>query len=55
MFKNPLNKRRWKAFKNNKRGFYSLLIFLFFFILSLFAELIANDKPILIKYKGNYY
>jgi microcin C transport system permease protein len=54
-FKNPLNQRRWTAFKNNKRGYYSLWIFLTLFIISLFAEFIANDKPILIKYNNNYY
>ncbi len=50
-----LNKRRLVNFKANKRGYYSLLIFLSFFILSLFAEFIANDKPALINYKGSYY
>lgn len=44
----PLGQRRLANFKANKRGWYSLWIFLFLFILSLFAELIANDKPILI-------
>jgi len=48
----PLNRRQLKNFRNNKRGFWSLWIFLFFFVLSLFAEFIANDRPILVDYKG---
>ncbi len=42
-------------FKRNRRGFYSLWIFLFLFITSLFAEVIANDKPFLIQYEGGFY
>ena len=51
----PLNRRRWRVFKSNKRGFYSLWIFLFLFIVTLFAEFIANDKPFLVKYDGALY
>jgi microcin C transport system permease protein len=51
----PLNKRRWRAFKSNRRGYYSLLIFLTLFIVTLFAEFIANDKPFLVKYDGALY
>jgi microcin C transport system permease protein len=51
----PINQRRWTNFKRNRRGFYSLWIFLFLFITSLFAEVIANDKPFLIQYKGGFY
>jgi len=47
--------RIWRTFKAHKRGYYSSIIFLILFILCLFAELIANDKPLLIKYKGNLY
>ncbi|MEE9314275.1 MAG: ABC transporter permease [Rhizobiaceae bacterium] len=53
-FLSPINKRRWGNFKANKRGYWSLWIFLFLFIASLFAEFIANDRPILISYKGEY-
>jgi len=48
----PLNKRRWQTFKANRRGYWSLWIFLVLFILSLFAEFIANDRPVLASYKG---
>ncbi|SEQ02436.1 ABC transporter permease [Thalassovita taeanensis] len=51
----PLNQRRWNNFKRNRRALWSLVIFCVLFGLSLFAEFIANDKPILISYRGEYY
>ncbi len=51
----PLTRRRWQQFRANKRGFYSLILFTVLFALSLFANLIANDKPILLKYDGHIY
>ena len=51
----PINKRRLGNFRANKRGLWSLWIFLTIFILSLFAELIANDRPALVNYDGEYY
>ena len=51
----PLNDRRWKNFKSNRRGFWSLWIFLLLFFVSLFAELIANDRPFLIRFDGHLY
>src|SRR5919106_1967197 len=51
----PLNRRRWQNFKANRRGYWSLWIFLALFMISLFAELIANDRPFLIKYDGKLY
>ncbi|MGH1358942.1 MAG: ABC transporter permease [Burkholderiaceae bacterium] len=47
-----LNQRRWALFQANRRGFWSLWVFLLLFVLSLFAEFIANDKPIAASYKG---
>jgi microcin C transport system permease protein len=47
-----INQRRWQLFKSNGRGFHSTWIFLFLFIFSLFAEFIANDRPIMASYKG---
>ena len=47
-----MNERRWANFRANRRGYYSLWIFLFLFFLTLFSEFVANDKPILISYKG---
>src|SRR6478672_8958928 len=51
----PLNKRRWHNFTANRRGYWSLWIFLVLFVLSLFAEFIANDKPLMVNYDGHYY
>ncbi len=51
----PLNQRRWRNFKKNRRALWSLWIFGVLFTLSLFAEFIANDKPILVNYRGAYY
>jgi len=48
----PLNQRRWRNFRRNGRAFWSLIIFGALFVMSLFAELIANDKPILVSYRG---
>ena len=51
----PLNQRRWRNFKRNRRAFWSLWIFLLLFGLSLFAEFLAYNKPILISYRGEFY
>lgn len=51
----PLNQRRWENFKAHKRGYWSLWFFLFLFGLSLFAELLANDKPLLVQFRGDLY
>jgi microcin C transport system permease protein len=48
----PLNRRRWANFKSNRRGYWSLWIFAILFVLTLFAEFIANDRPIMVSYKG---
>ena len=50
-----LSRRRWRRFTANRRGHYSLLIFLFFFVLSLFAEVLSNDKPIVVRYEKHWY
>ncbi|MFK0385310.1 ABC transporter permease [Agrobacterium sp. NPDC090273] len=48
----PTSKRRWQNFKANRRGYWSFWLFLILFFLSLSAEFIANDKPVLASYKG---
>jgi microcin C transport system permease protein len=50
-----LNARRLANFRANRRGYVSLYVFTFLFVASLFANLIANDKPLLIEYEGSYY
>jgi microcin C transport system permease protein len=51
----PLTRRRLDAFRRNRRGFWSLWIFLALFFVTLFAEFIANDRPILVRYAGQWY
>ena len=51
----PLARRRLAIFRSSKRGVYSLAVFGLLFFLSLFAELLANDRPILIYYDGSFY
>jgi microcin C transport system permease protein len=51
----PLNQRRWRNFTRNRRAYWSLIIFSVLFGLSLMAEFIANDKPILVSYRGEIY
>jgi microcin C transport system permease protein len=48
----PLNKRRWQLFRQNKRGYWSFWIFMVLGLISVFAPFIANDRPILVSYKG---
>ncbi len=51
----PINQRRLQNFRDNRRGFWSLWIFLLLFILSLLGELIANDKPLVVSYQDRLY
>ena len=51
----PLTRRRLAVFRAHKRGFWSLWIFLALFFLSLFAEFLANDRPLLIRFDGHWY
>jgi microcin C transport system permease protein len=52
---NPIHAEKWYRFRENKRGYWSLWLFGLLFILSLFAELIANDKPLLVSYDHHFY
>lgn len=51
----PIAQRRWQIFRSHKRGYVSLWIFIILFVVTMCAELIANDKPLLISYKGGFY
>ena len=51
----PIGRRRWQNFRANKRGYWSTWVFLALFFVTLFAELIANDKPLLLRFDGAYY
>ena len=55
MAMSPLNQRRWSNFRRNKRAYWSLVLFSILFGLSLCAELLAYDKPILVRYQDSYY
>ena len=52
---NPIWRRQWRAFRRNRRGFWSLGLFLVLFTLSLGAEFVANDKPVMVRYQGDLY
>ena len=54
-FFSPVNQARWARFRHNRRGYWSLWLFLALFACSLCAELIANDKPLLVQYRGSFY
>ena len=51
----PLNQRRWENFKRNRRGYWAMWLFMVLFVVSLFAEFIANDKPFLLLFNGKAY
>ncbi len=51
----PINQRRLANFRANKRGYWSFWIFMVLFVLSLFAEFLANDRPIIVSFKGDLY
>ena len=49
------SQRAWRRFRRNRLGFWSLLIFSTLFVLSLGAELISNDKPLIARYEGQWH
>ncbi len=51
----PLNQRRWRNFRANRRAFWSLIIFSVLYVVSLFAEVIANDRPLLVQFRGEIF
>lgn len=50
-----VNQARWARFRHNRRGFWSLVLFLIILVCSLCAELIANDRPLIVEYHGEVY
>ncbi len=52
---NSINQARWARFRHNRRGYWSLWIFMVIFICCLLSEIIANDKPLLVQYQGSLY
>ena len=55
MLSSPITRRRWANFKANRRAYWSLILFGLLFGLSLFAEVLANDKPIHVQYRGEHF
>ena len=55
LLKNPVSRRQWQAFRDNRRGYWSLWIFAALLLICMTAEIIANDKPILLSYQGELY
>ena len=51
----PLTRRRLAIFKAHRRGYWSLWIFLALFVVALFAEFIANDRPLVVRYEGHWF
>ena len=49
------SQRAWRRFRRNRLGFVSLVIFCTLVVLSLFAEVISNDKPLVVRYNGEFY
>lgn len=52
---NAVNQARWARFRHNRRGFWSLLLFLLIFACSMASELIANEQPLVVEYSGKLY
>ena len=50
-----VHRQRWQRFCHNRRGYWSLWLFLLIFLFSLAAELLANEKPLLVRYQQRWY
>ncbi|MGQ7249589.1 ABC transporter permease [Halomonas sp. V046] len=51
----PITRRRLRGFRQHRRAWWSLWVFAFLFVISLGAELVANDRPLLVNYQGQWY
>ena len=51
----PITRRRFEQFKANRRGYWSFWFFCFLFLITLFSEFIANDKPLIVSYDNQLY
>ncbi|WP_024303535.1 ABC transporter permease [Pseudogulbenkiania sp. MAI-1] len=49
------SQRAWRRFKANRRGYVSLWLFAILFVLTLGAELLSNDRPLVVRYQGEFY
>jgi microcin C transport system permease protein len=48
-------RRAWRRFRSNRLGYVSLIVFAVLFGISLLAEVLSNDKPLVVKYNGHWY
>ena len=48
-------RRAWRRFRRNRLGFYSLVVFCTLVLLSLLAEVLSTDKPLIVRYQGQTY
>ena len=48
-------RRAWRRFRSNRLGYWSLVVFAFLFGLSLLAEVVSNDRPLAVRYQGQWY
>lgn len=48
-------RRAWRRFRSNRLGYVSLMLFAVLFVLSLLAEVISNDRPLVVRYQGQWY
>ncbi|MBO9454379.1 ABC transporter permease [Paracoccus sp. R12_1] len=55
MAMSELNRRRWRSFRRNGRAFWSLVIFSVLFVVAMLAEVVANDKPVVVSYRGELF
>ena len=51
----PITRRRLAVFRSHRRGWWSLIIFTALFVICLFAEFVANDRPLLVRYHGQFF
>ena len=47
--------RAWQRFRRNRRGYWSLVIFVAIFVLSLGAEMLSSNRPLMVRYQGEYF
>jgi len=49
------SRRAWLRFRKHRMGFFSLVAFVVLFVMSLGAEFLSNDRPLLVRYDGRWY
>lgn len=52
---NPVARKRWRRFRNHRRGFWSLCLLVGLYLISLFSEVLCNDRPLAVRFQGSWY